>query len=255
MGLCHRIVCVLLYDGAGLLVKGEGFARNRRVGDVLQAARVHARRQVDELVLLDVTASQEGRGPSCALVERVTRTCFVPVAAGGGVRTSEDVRRLLRAGADKVVLGTAAVECPTLLPRLARRFGSQCLTVAIDVGSDGSVWTCSGTYPTRRDAGTVARQVTTTGAGEILLTSIGRDGTMEGYDLDLCRCVRADVDVPLVLAGGAGTYAHLAEGLAAGADAVAAGAMWQFTEQTPAGAARYLAERGYPVRLPERMAA
>lgn len=238
--LCHRVVCVLLYRWPGVLVKGERFASHRRVGSLLQAARVHARRGVDELVLLDVEATAEGREPDYALVQQVTEGCFVPVAVGGGVKTAEHVKGLLRAGADKVVIGAAARSDPPMLRSLAERFGCQCLTVAIDCFADEEWLRC------RRSAS----DVVAAGAGEILLTDAQRDGLLTGYNLGLCRTVRQVVDVPLVLAGGAGTYQHFAEGLDAGADAVAAGAMWQFTEQTPAEAARYLVVRGYRVRLP-----
>lgn len=248
--LCHRVVCVLLYRPPGILVKGERFSHDRCVGSALQAARVHARRQVDELILLDVTATQDGREPDYALIERVTDSCFVPVAAGGGIRTEEHVRKLLRAGADKVVIGTAAVERLSILKPLIERFGSQCLTVAVDARY-GWAWTHSGTCPSHLRAADVAGTAARVGAGEILLTDIDRDGKLQGYNLGLCRRVREEISVPLVLAGGAGTYEHLADGLEAGADAVAAGAMWQFTEHTPAGAAQYIAERGYSVRVPE----
>ena len=255
MPLAKRIVPVLLVRGRQL-VKGQKFNSWRSVGHAMQAARIHGARAVDELVILDISATAEGRGPDLKMIEELSKDLFCPLSVGGGVRTVQDVKDLLRAGADKVVVCTAAQELGLLGDRqewkiraMADAVGSQAIVAAIDV-KDGKVWTNSGTVLSDECGvpGNAALLVEY-GAGEILLTSIEREGTMQGYDLDLIRSVSRAVSIPVIAHGGAGTYHHMLEAIDAGAAAVAAGAMFQFTDQTPRGAAEYLAKHGVETRL------
>lgn len=241
-----RVIPCLLADGSAL-VKGRGFDSWRRVGHVMQAARVHEARQVDELIILDIAATREGRGPNLELAAALTKDCFMPVAIGGGISTVEQIRDLLRAGADKVVIGTAALENPRIVVEASDKFGAQCITVAVDV-KHRTVWGRCGTVDTGRYPAEFARHMTEAGAGEIILNRIERDGTMEGYDLDLIRRVSGAVRIPVVAAGGCSGYPDMAEAISAGAHAVSAGALFQFTDATPKSAARYLAEHGFAAR-------
>jgi len=248
-----RVMPTLLFKEVGL-VKGVGFDSWRRVGSAMQAVKVYNMREVDELVYLDVTATTDKRPPDFESVDELADECFMPLTVGGGVRTVEDVRRLLQVGADKVAVNTAAVENPAVIREMAQRFGSQCVVVSIDARrrADGTheVYTHSGTVATRKDPVSLAQEVEALGAGEILLTSIERDGTMTGYDVELTRRVSDAVSIPVIASGGAGTYAHMAEVLRDGrASAVAAASMFHFTEQTPLEAKRYLREQGFRVRL------
>ena len=246
MALATRIIPVLLSKG-GTLVKGRGFNHSRVVGHALQAVRIYQGRGIDELIFLDVTATAERRDPDVALVKQLTSELFAPLTVGGGVRTLEHFRQLLANGADKVAINTAAVETPKLISQAAEKFGRQAVVVSIDV-KDGHVKTHCGTRGTALLPVEWARECERRGAGELLLTCVDRDGTLSGYDTGLIRSVAEVVDIPVVACGGAGTYEHLKEGLDAGAHAVAAGAMWQFTDATPAGAAEFLASRGVAVR-------
>ena len=248
-----RVMPTLLFKDVGL-VKGVGFDSWRRVGSAMQAVKVYNMREVDELVYLDVTATADKRSPDFESVDELADECFMPLTVGGGVRTVEDVRRLLQVGADKVAINTVAVEDPGIIREMAQRFGSQCVVVSIDAKrrADGTheVYTHSGTVATGRDPVSLAQEVETLGAGEILLTSIERDGTMTGYDVELTRRVCDAVSIPVIASGGAGTYAHMAEVLRDGkASAIAAASMFHFTEQTPLEAKRYLREQGFRVRL------
>lgn len=240
--LAKRIIPSLL-NKRGSLIKGRGFAKNRVIGSTLQAIRVYQSRNVDELIYLDVAADN---GPDFGLIEQFASECFMPVTIGGGIRTLDHVKRLIQGGADKVSLNTAAFETPDLITLAAEKFGRQAVTVSMDV-KHGTVWTRSGTHDTGALPVDHVRRMEQSGAGEILLTAIERDGTLTGYDLGLIRQVAAAVSIPVVACGGAGTYQHLIEGLDAGAHGVAAGAMWSFTDCTPAGAADYLAS-SYPTR-------
>jgi cyclase len=224
-------------------VKGKGFDSWRSVGQVRQAVRVYQMRQVDELVLLSIT----GKEPDIALIRDMAGDCFMPLTVGGGVRTLEHFKLLLANGADKVAINTAAVGTPELISQAAEKFGRQAVVVSIDV-KDGYVTTNSGTRRTDLRPVEWARDVQERGCGEILLTSVDRDGTLAGYDTALIQAVSSVVSVPVVACGGAGTYQHLKEGLDAGAHAVAAGAMWSCTDATPAGAAEYLQKAGVRVR-------
>lgn len=246
-----RIIPTLLWKDLGL-VKGTGFDSWRRVGSVLPAIKVYDRRDVDELVIVDITASRGGAEPDYDSVSDFSDACSVPMTVGGGITDPEQISRLLRAGADKVSINTAAYATPDLVDRAATRFGSQCVVASVDArGSDGR-WECfshSGTRATGRDPVSWARELAARGAGEILLTSIDRDGTMQGYDLALVEAVVRAVDIPVIAAGGAGNYGHMVEAITkAGASAVAAGAMFHFTEQTPAEARAALRMAGIPVR-------
>lgn len=247
-----RIIPTLLWKNLGL-VKGIGFDSWRRVGTIMPAVKVYNTRQVDELIVVDISATSEGRLPDFAEVEEFSAECFVPLTVGGGIRSIEDIRQLLRAGADKVSVNTAAFENPGLISEAAERFGSQCVVVSIDARKkpDGS-YSCmsrSGTVDTGWEAGEWAKEVERRGAGEILLTSVDRDGTMEGYDLALIKHVAGLVRIPVIASGGAGNYQHMFEALDTGkAAAVAAASIFHFTEQTPLEAKNYLATRGIPVR-------
>lgn len=248
-----RVMPTLLFKGVGL-VKGIGFDSWRRVGSAMQAVNVYNLRQVDEMVFLDISATRDRRPPDFESVDELASECFVPLTAGGGVRHLEDVRGLLRAGADKVAVNTAAVESPELIRQIAGRYGSQCVVVSIDAqkGPDGAweVLTHSGTVPTGRDPVELGVRMEQLGAGEILLTSVDRDGTMTGYDVELTRRVSAAVTIPVIASGGAGSYQHMATVLEqGGASAVAAASIFHFTQQTPLEAKRFLHERGIAVRL------
>jgi len=243
-----RVIPTLLHKGFGL-VKGVRFDSRRAVGSPMQAVKVYNLRNVDELVFLDVTATSEGRGPDFELIDELADECFMPLAVGGGIRSVDDVRRLLGVGADKVVIGTAALRTPDVVREAADRFGSQCIVVSVDT-RNGEVCTKSGRVPTGRDPVDVAQAVEELGAGEILLQSIDEDGVMKGYDVETVARVTAAVSIPVIASGGAGTFSHMADVLTAGgASAVAAASMFHFTEQTPMEAKQYLAEQGFPVRV------
>lgn len=247
-----RIIPTLLCKNLGL-VKGIAFDSWRRVGTIMPAIKVYNIRQVDELIVVDITATSEGRVPDFDEVREFSEECFVPLTVGGGIRSIEDIKQLLRAGADKVSINTAAFEHPELINKAAERFGSQCVVASIDARKnfDGS-YRCvsrSGTQETGWEAGEWAIELERRGAGEILITSVDRDGTMQGYDLDLIQRITSRVRIPVIASGGAGNYQHLFEALDTGkAAAVAAASIFHFTEQTPLEAKNYLAFRGIPVR-------
>lgn len=248
-----RIMPTLLFKDVGL-VKGVSFDSWRRVGGAMQAIKVYNMREVDELVFLDITATLDGQRPDFELIDELADECFMPMTVGGGVRVLEDVRQLLQVGADKVAINTAAVENPELIQQTATRFGSQCVVVSIDAKRhlDGTyeVYTHSGTVPTGKDPVSLAQEVASLGAGEILLTSINRDGTMKGYDIELTRPVSEAVSIPVIASGGAGNYQHMLEVLQeANVSAVAAASIFHFTQQTPLEAKRYLQKHGIKVRL------
>jgi cyclase len=247
-----RIIPTLLWKDVGL-VKGVGFDSWRRVGPVLPAIKVYNARDVDELVLVDIVASREGTVPDVDSVHDFADECFVPFTVGGGITNLEQIQSLLRAGADKVSINSAAWADPQLIDRAARRFGAQCVVVSIDVRrGDDQGYLCfshSGTVETGRCPEEWAREAESRGAGELLLTSIERDGTMEGYDLGLIERVVRAVNVPVIASGGAGSYEDMRQAIQeAGASAVAAASIFHFTERTPAEAKSYLAAAGIPVR-------
>ena len=238
MGLAVRIIPTLLAKGTKL-VKGRRFNPNRVVGHVQQAARVHQARGVDELCILDVGATPAGRGPNFDAIEALTSDCFMPLTVGGGVRSLNDIERLLRVGADKVAIKTAYQADFSFLDACTQRFGSQAIVVALDVSDEGRTTLVLD----------IARDIEARGAGEILLTAMDREGTMEGYDLQLIHEVANAVDIPVIAHGGCSSYQNMYEAIKAGASAVAAGALFQFTDATPRGAAEYLYMQGVEVRL------
>lgn len=247
-----RVIPTLLWKDVGL-VKGIGFDSWRRVGTVMPAIKVYNTRQVDELIVVDITATRDGRTPDSDAIREFSAECFVPLTVGGGVRCCEDIRMLLRAGADKVCINSAAYGNPGFVREAAERFGSQCIVVSIDaVKKHDGTYECfshCGTRPTAKDPGEWAAEMETSGAGEILITSVERDGTMQGYDVDLVKRVTERVGIPVIAAGGAGSYLHMYEALiTGGASAVAAASMFHFTEQTPMEAKRFLSLQGIPVR-------
>ncbi len=244
-----RIMPTLLSDGTKL-IKGESFDSWRGIGSPLQAVRLFNMREVDELIFLDIRATDQDRPPDFALISSLADSCFVPFAVGGGVRSMEDARGLLKAGADKVVLNSAAVENPALVSELVQQFGSQCIVVSIDVRSGKNVTIHSGKKETDKNVIEFAKEVEKAGAGEILLTSVERDGTMQGYDLPLIKSVSDAVSIPVIASGGAGTYEHMAQALKeGGASAIASSSMYHFTGQTPLLAKQYLHDLGFKVRL------
>ena len=249
-----RVIPTLLWKQFGL-VKGVGFDSWRRVGPVLPAIKVYNQREVDELILVDILAHDSDDELDFESIEEFGKDCFVPLTVGGGITRVDQVQRLLRAGADKVSVNTAAYSRPELVTEIARRHGIQCVVASIDVrGNAATGWQCfshAGATATDREVVTWARELQDRGAGEILITSIERDGTMQGYDLPLIERVVAAVEIPVIASGGAGHYQHMVEAVTqAGASAVAAASMFHFTEQTPAGAKAALAEAGVPVRRP-----
>jgi cyclase len=246
-----RVIPTLLWKQFGL-VKGTSFNSWRRVGPVLPAIKVYNQREVDELVLVDILGHGSDDDPDFESIHDFGQDCFVPLTVGGGISRIDQVQRLLRAGADKVSVNTAAYVRPELITDIAKRHGVQCVVASVDVRHVQGGWTCfnhSGQESTGRDVVDWARELEDRGAGEILLTSIERDGTMQGYDLALIEAVVGAVKIPVIAAGGAGNYQHLVDAVVkAGASAVAAASIFHFTELTPAGAKAALAAAGVAVR-------
>jgi cyclase len=245
------IPCLDVKDGR--VVKGVKFVDLRDAGDPVEAARAYDAAGADELCFLDITASHEKRGILLDVVRRTAEACFMPLTVGGGVRTIEDIRALLLAGADKVSINTAAVERRAIVREVAEKFGSQLVVVAIDARRNGGgfeVFTHGGRKATGLDAVAYAREVVSLGAGEILLTSMDRDGTKEGYDLELTRAVADAVSVPVIASGGVGMLDHLVDGVREGhASAVLAASIFHFGEATIAEAKSHMARHGIPMRL------
>jgi cyclase len=234
------------------IVKGPGFDSWRAVGSPMQAVKVFNRRDVDELVILDINATPRETEPDCVQIAALAQECFVPLTVGGGVRSVESIRKLLHAGADKVAINTHAYIDPSLITEGATCFGSQCIVAAIDYRRSDKGPECfshCGTVATGLGPVEWAQRLEQLGAGEILLTSIERDGLMDGYDLETLRLVTTAVSIPVIASGGAGSYEHMRAAIRqAGASAVAASSMFHFTQQTPAEAKRALAAAGIPVR-------
>jgi len=252
--LAKRVIpCLDVKDGR--VVKGVQFLDLRDAGDPVAAAQAYDAQGADELVFLDITASHEGRAIMLDVVRRTAEGIYMPLTVGGGIRGVDDIRTLLRAGADKVSLNTAALERPQVIREAAERFGSQCIVVAIDAKRSNGGWTVyshGGRRPASREAVAWAREAESLGAGEILLTSMDRDGTQDGYDLELTRAVAEAVSVPVIASGGVGTLEHLREGLVEGkADAALAASIFHFGTHTVRDAKAYLRDRGVPVRLEE----
>jgi cyclase len=238
----------------GRVVKGTKFLNLRDAGDPVECAKEYDRQGADELVFLDITASHENRATMVDVVARTASECFMPLTVGGGIRTVEDMRAMLKAGADKTSVNTAAIQDPDLVRAGAKKFGSQCIVVAIDAKRAGAgrweVYTHGGRNPTGLDAVTWAKRVEELGAGEILLTSMDADGTKAGYDVPLNRTISEAVHIPVIASGGAGKLEHMAEVLVAGkADAVLAASIFHFGEYQVADVKRYLQEKGIAVRL------
>ena len=254
--LAKRIIpCLDVHEGR--VVKGVNFVNLRDAGDPVQTARAYEIAGADELVFLDISASHEAREILLDVVRRVAEECFMPFTVGGGIRTIEDVTRLVQAGAEKVSINTAAVENPSLISETARRFGRCCTVVNIDpkrVQVNGrTIWevhTHGGRTPTGIEAVAWAREVEQRGAGEIVLTSMDADGTQDGYDLEMTRAVAEAVSIPVVASGGAGAPEHLADAVTLGkADAALVASIFHFGTYTIAEAKRLMAARGIPVRL------
>lgn len=252
MGLAKRIIpCLDVTDGR--VVKGINFVELRDAGDPVEIARRYDEQGADELTFLDITASSDNRGLIFHIIEQVASQVFIPLTVGGGVRAVEDVRNLLNAGADKVSINTAAVLNPQLVADASSRFGSQCIVVAIDakrVGDHWEVFTHGGRKTTGLDAVEWACKMVALGAGELLLTSMDRDGTRTGFDLALTRTISDAVEVPIIASGGVGNLDHLVEGvLQGGADAVLAASIFHYGEYTVLQAKQRMAEHGIEVRL------
>ena len=251
------IPCLDVRDGR--VVKGVNFENLRDAGDPAEQARIYDRQGADEITFLDIAASVEGRGALLDAVRRTAEACFTPLTVGGGVRSLDDIRTLLLAGADNASINTAAIKDPSLVNRAAEKFGAQCIVVALDAKSVGpgkwELFTHGGRNPTGIDALEFAKEVADRGAGEILLTSMDRDGTKVGYDVDLLRQVCSAVSVPVVASGGVGNLQHLVDGARAGASAVLAASIFHFGQHTVNDAKAALAAAGLPVRMIAEQAA
>lgn len=254
MPLANRIIPCLDVDD-GRVVKGINFVDIRDAGDPVEQARTYDAAGADELVFLDITATHEGRDIMHEVVRRTADEIFIPLTVGGGLRSVDDMRGMLNAGADKVAINSAAVKDPSLIERGAEAFGNQCVVVAIDakrVAEDPPQWEVvihGGRKPTGRDAVEWAEEAAERGAGELLVTSMDRDGTKEGYDVELLQAITDRVQVPVIASGGAGTLEHLEEGLeTGGASAVLAASIFHFGEYTVEEAKTYLRDAGLPVR-------
>lgn len=252
MGLAKRIIpCLDVTEGR--VVKGVNFVELRDAGDPVEIARRYDEQGADELTFLDITASSDNRGLILHIIEQVASQVFIPLTVGGGVRAVDDVRRLLNAGADKVSINTSAIMNPQLVADASGRFGSQCIVVAIDAKQAGDRWevfTHGGRKPTGLDAVEWARRMVALGAGELLLTSMDRDGTKTGFDLELTRAITDAVDVPVIASGGVGNLQHLVDGIKlGGADAVLAASIFHYGEYTVREAKEYMNARGIEVRL------
>jgi cyclase len=251
--LAKRIIPCLDVN-AGRVVKGVNFVELRDAGDPVEIARRYDEQGADELTFLDITAPSDDRDLILHVIEAVAAQVFIPLTVGGGVRSVADVRRLLNAGADKISMNSSAVQNPGLVADASAKYGAQCIVVAIDAKSDGQggwgVFTHGGRKGTGRDAIAWACEVAELGAGEILLTSMDRDGTRQGFDLALTRAVADAVPIPVIASGGVGGLQHLADGVVVGrADAVLAASIFHYGEYTVQQAKRYLADRGIPMRL------
>ena len=250
--LAKRIIpCLDVKDGR--VVKGTQFIDLKDAGDPVENAKAYDEQGADEIAFLDITASHEKREILIDIVRRTAEEIFIPLTVGGGVRSLEDIRKLLKAGADKVSINTAAVKDPSFVKRASMRFGSQCIVIAIDAKRGGQGWevyTHGGRVPTGIDALLWAREMEKLGAGEILLTSMDRDGTKDGYDIGLTRTISESLDIPVIASGGVGTLEHLYEGLALGkASAVLAASIFHYREYTIAQVKSFLKEKGVVVRL------
>lgn len=249
-----RVIPTLLSKQFGL-VKGVGFNSWRRVGPVLPSIKVYNKREVDELIILDIVAQEKGEDPDYESLREFAGHCFVPLTIGGGINSIDQVQKLLRAGADKISINSAAFDRPELITEVAKLHGTQCVIASVDVrkNPDGNGWECfsgSGSKATGRQVEEWVKELEDRGAGEILITSIELDGTMEGYDMALLETVVNTVrNIPVIASGGAGNYQHMVSAVNdTGVSAVAAASMFHFTEQTPAGAKAAMKAAGIPIR-------
>lgn len=246
-----RIIPTLLWKNF-TLVKGQGFDSWRRVGTLIPSIKVYNTRQVDELIIVDILASEENRDPDYSTINDFSKECFMPLTVGGGVKKVEHIRQLLRAGADKVAINSSAFTNPEIIREGAKSFGSQCIVVSVDVRKRDGGYECfsfGGKKPTGIKLKDWVKKVEDLGAGEILLTSIERDGHMNGYDLELISEVSELVQIPVIAQGGCGSYEDMYQAIRHGAQAVSAASIFHFTEQTPLQAKKYLSQKGIPVRL------
>lgn len=238
---------------SGRVVKGTQFVNLKDAGDPVENAKFYDEQGADEIAFLDITASYEERDILVDIVRKTAEEIFIPLTVGGGIRQLEDIRKLLKAGADKISINTAAVKDPHFVERASKRFGSQCIVIAIDAKRKGESWevyTHGGRVPSEIDAVFWAKKMEEMGAGEILLTSMDRDGTRDGYDIELTRTISEKVGIPVIASGGVGTLEHLYEGLVFGkADAVLAASIFHYREYTIAQVKSFLKERGVTVRL------
>jgi cyclase len=251
--LKRRVLPIVLLAGHNV-VKSIQFSTYRTLGNPITICRIYESRGVDEIVLLDIKATAQGRGPNLELIHDIASECFMPVSVGGGVSNIEEVRKVLRAGADKVIINSAAIANPQLVKDISIEFGSQCCVVSIDVkltkNGRYEVFVNGGQQPTDLDPANWARKAEMLGAGEILLSSIDRDGMMQGYDLDLIKKVAESVTIPVVVSGGAGIPEHFSQAfLESNASALAAASIFHFTSCTPLDVKRHLASHHIPVRL------
>ena len=236
----------------GRVVKGINFVDLKDAGDPVEQAKIYSDGGADEICFLDITASNENRDTIYDVVERTSKNCFVPLTVGGGVRSIEDINKLLNCGADKVSINTAAVQNSKVVEESSKKFGSQCIVVAIDAKKKGENWeifTHGGRNSTGIDAIQFANKMEESGAGELLVTSMDKDGTQSGYDIDLMKKISSNVNIPVIASGGVGTLDHLAEGISAGASAVLAASIFHYGTFSIQEAKQYLASKDIPVRI------
>lgn len=250
MSLSVRVIPQMLFKGHQL-IKGVNFDAWRSVGVVSQAMKIYQMREVDEVMLLDITATRDGRRPDFGFISKICEQSFMPVSVGGGIKTLDDIRGLLNSGADKVVIGWMGFNYQ-LISSASKKFGSQCIVVSVDIDNGRLRHKFFGGGPIDKNYSIVVsacKIIQQWGAGEILLQAVNREGFMQGYDCDLINKVSNAVSIPVIASCGCGTYDHMHEAIKAGAHAVAAGSMFHFTDQTPRGAAEYLNKKGVEVRL------
>lgn len=251
--LKKRLIPILLLKD-GRMVKTIKFDKMRDVGNPVSTAKIYDAQIADELVFLDINATLEGREAIKNTIDRVTKECFMPFAVGGGVKTLKDIQELLKVGADKVVINSAAVETPQLIKNAIEKFGTSNIVVSIDYKinekGENEVYTHGGTKPSGKDPVEWAKEIASLGAGEIILTCIDKEGTMKGYDLDILKKVTDSVDIPVIAHGGVGTLTHLKEGLTlGGASGVAAASIFHFTDQSPIKARQFLVNEGINIKF------
>jgi len=236
----------------GRVVKGINFVDLKDAGDPVEQAKIYSDGGADEICFLDITASNENRDTIYDVVERTSKNCFVPLTVGGGVRSTEDINKLLNCGADKVSINTAAVQNSKVVEESSKKFGSQCIVVAIDAKKNGENWeifTHGGRNSTGVNAIEFALKMENCGAGELLVTSMDKDGTQSGYDIELMKIISSNVNIPVIASGGVGTLDHLAEGIKSGASAVLAASIFHYGTYSVAEAKQYLASKDIPVRI------